>query len=221
MHGTMMGTHARCGCARWLANAPPNVTAGSRFFFLPRPPCSNLFFSTDVEAEVAAADIIFVSVNTPTKTFGIGAGRAADLKHLESCARTIAKVSTTPKIVVEKSTVPVRTAETLRRVLSSYDRGFEFQILSNPEFLAEGTAMTDLESPSRVLIGEWLRDVEGRLSPNRRCFACGRVAQPLATLRPPRASRSAHVWYHLFVVLVESRVSPLVLRCNPRGDFRR
>ena len=115
---------------------------------------SNLFFSTDVEAEVAAADIIFVSVNTPTKTFGIGAGRAADLKHLESCARTIAKVSTTPKIVVEKSTVPVRTAETLRRVLSSHDSGFEFQILSNPEFLAEGTAMTDLESPSRVLIGK-------------------------------------------------------------------
>ncbi len=121
---------------------------------LPTSPClSNLFFSTDVEGEVAAADIIFVSVNTPTKTFGIGAGRAADLKHLESCARTIAKVSTTPKIVVEKSTVPVRTAETLRRVLSSYDRGFEFQILSNPEFLAEGTAMADLEAPSRVLIG--------------------------------------------------------------------
>jgi len=113
----------------------------------------NLFFSTDVEAEISAADIIFVSVNTPTKTHGIGAGRAADLKYIEACARTIAKVATTPKIVVEKSTVPVRTASTIRRVLSSAGRSVDFQILSNPEFLAEGTAMADLEFPSRVLIG--------------------------------------------------------------------
>lgn len=113
----------------------------------------NLFFSTDVEAEIIAADIVFVSVNTPTKTHGIGAGRAADMRYIESCARTIAKVATSSKIIVEKSTVPVRTASTLRRVLSSNEKGVEFQILSNPEFLAEGTAMADLEFPSRVLIG--------------------------------------------------------------------
>lgn len=113
----------------------------------------NLFFSTDVEGEIEKADIIFVSVNTPTKTHGIGAGRAADMRYIESCARTIAKVATTAKIVVEKSTVPVRTASTLRRVLASNERGVQFQILSNPEFLAEGTAMSDLEFPSRVLIG--------------------------------------------------------------------
>lgn len=113
----------------------------------------NLFFSTDVEAEIIAADIVFVSVNTPTKTHGIGAGRAADMKYIESCARTIAKVATSNKIIVEKSTVPVRTASTLKRVLASNERGLSFQILSNPEFLAEGTAMADLEFPSRVLIG--------------------------------------------------------------------
>ena len=117
-----------------------------------------------MEAEIAAADIIFVSVNTPTKTHGIGAGRAADLKYIESCARTIAKVATANKIVVEKSTVPVRTASTLRRVLSSTDRAVEFQILSNPEFLAEGTAMSDLEFPSRVLIGASLVAVSALLS---------------------------------------------------------
>lgn len=112
----------------------------------------NLFFSTDVEAEIDAADIIFVSVNTPTKTAGIGAGRAANLKNIEACARTIAKAATSDKIVVEKSTVPVKTAEAMSRVLAA-SSSVNFQILSNPEFLAEGTAMEDLDKPSRVLIG--------------------------------------------------------------------
>lgn len=113
----------------------------------------NLFFSTEVEAEIIKGDIIFVSVNTPTKVTGIGAGRAANIKNCESCARTIAKVSTTAKIVVEKSTVPVRTAESMGRVLATNTNGLNHQILSNPEFLAEGTAMKDLQNPSRVLIG--------------------------------------------------------------------
>jgi len=113
----------------------------------------NLFFSTDIKAEIKRADIIFISVNTPTKTQGIGAGRAANIKNCELCARTIAEVSTTGKIVVEKSTVPVRTATAVKRILECNDKGLEFQVLSNPEFLAEGTAVDDLESPDRVLIG--------------------------------------------------------------------
>jgi UDPglucose 6-dehydrogenase len=113
----------------------------------------NLFFSTDVDAAIVAADMIFVSVNTPTKTYGMGAGRAADLKYIELCARRIASVATGSKIVVEKSTLPVRTAESLKTVLAANSSGAEFQVLSNPEFLAEGTAMTDLDNPDRVLIG--------------------------------------------------------------------
>jgi UDPglucose 6-dehydrogenase len=163
----------------------------------------NLRFSTDVEKHVAEADIIFVSVNTPTKAFGIGAGHASNVKNIELCARLIASVCDTPKIIVEKSTVPVKTAETLRRVLAANKKvrmrrgkgeeegrwlalcgfqkglhggtrshsspsprphshllprnqnsqGVHHEILSNPEFLAEGTAIRDLENPSRVLIG--------------------------------------------------------------------
>lgn len=113
----------------------------------------NLFFSTDIDAGIKAADIVFVCVNTPTKTYGIGAGRASDLRYVESCARRICEVADSPKIVVEKSTLPVRTAESIRRILSANECGARFQVLSNPEFLAEGTAMTDLENPDRVLIG--------------------------------------------------------------------
>ncbi|CAI7736548.1 unnamed protein product [Closterium sp. NIES-53] len=113
----------------------------------------NLFFTTDVEKSVAEADIIFVSVNTPTKTRGLGAGRAADLTYWESAARMIADVSTSDKIVVEKSTVPVKTAEAIEKILTHNTKGIKFQILSNPEFLAEGTAMADLDKPDRVLIG--------------------------------------------------------------------
>jgi len=113
----------------------------------------NLFFSTDVDQGIADADIIFVSVNTPTKTFGQGAGYAADLQYWEKCARQILKVSTSDKIVVEKSTLPVRTADAMERILKSGGHGVHFDVLSNPEFLAEGTAVADLENPDRVLIG--------------------------------------------------------------------
>ena len=113
----------------------------------------NLFFSTDVESRAADADIIFVSVGTPTKTYGLGAGRAADLCYIESAARMIAKVSKGPKIIVEKSTIPVRTAAALRTILTANSEEGQFQVLSNPEFLAEGTAVEDLQNPDRILIG--------------------------------------------------------------------
>ena len=113
----------------------------------------NLHFSTDVKGAIAAADIVFVAVNTPTKSYGVGAGRAADLRFIESVARTIAECATTPKIIVEKSTIPVKTAETIKDILAANGRGIKFQVLSNPEFLAEGTAVADLLNPDRVLIG--------------------------------------------------------------------
>lgn len=113
----------------------------------------NLFFTTDVVQGIKDAYIIFVSVNTPTKTFGAGAGKAADLQYWEKCARLIAEHADSSKIVVEKSTLPVRAAEAIHRILQSNPRGIEFHVLSNPEFLAEGTAIQDLESPDRVLIG--------------------------------------------------------------------
>merc|ERR1712151_1420017 len=114
----------------------------------------NLFFSTDVVKGIQDADIIFASVNTPTKTQGVGAGRAADLKYIESVGRTIAQNANRTKIVIEKSTVPVKTAEALGKVLSACSTDKKvFHILSNPEFLAEGTAMKDLDAPDRVLIG--------------------------------------------------------------------
>ena len=113
----------------------------------------NLFFSTNIEEAIVDADIIFISVNTPTKTYGHGANRAADLKYVEAVARSIAENAKTPKIVVEKSTIPVRTAEAIRSVFDAYGDSLNHQVLSNPEFLAEGTAVNDLENPDRVLIG--------------------------------------------------------------------
>jgi len=113
----------------------------------------NLFFSTDVEKAIDEAQIIFISVNTPTKTYGKGKGLAADLKYIELCARQIAKIAKDNKIVVEKSTLPVRTAEAIKSILDNTGNGVQFQILSNPEFLAEGTAVEDLLSPDRILIG--------------------------------------------------------------------
>ena len=113
----------------------------------------NLFFTTEVDAAIDKADMIFISVNTPTKTYGKGKGMAADLKYIELCARQIARVSTTDKIIVEKSTLPVRTAETLTSILHNTGNGVHFEILSNPEFLAEGTAVQDLLNPDRILIG--------------------------------------------------------------------
>lgn len=113
----------------------------------------NLFFNTNVDQSIDEADIIFISVNTPTKTYGTGAGKASDLKFIELCARKIAQVSTSDKIVVEKSTLPVRTAETIRVILNNCPSQVNFEVLSNPEFLAEGTAIEDLLNPDRVLIG--------------------------------------------------------------------
>ena len=113
----------------------------------------NLFFSTEVDRAIEEAEMIFISVNTPTKTYGLGKGMAADLKYIELCARQIASVSKTNKIVVEKSTLPVRTAEAIKNILQNTGNGVKFQILSNPEFLAEGTAVADLLQPDRVLIG--------------------------------------------------------------------
>jgi len=113
----------------------------------------NLFFTTDIPRAIAEADIIFVSVNTPTKTFGQGAGQAADLQYWEKTAREILRHSKTDKIVVEKSTLPVRTAEAMERILNSRREGVHFEVLSNPEFLAEGTAVEDLLDPDRVLVG--------------------------------------------------------------------
>uniref|UniRef100_UPI00404925BB UDP-glucose 6-dehydrogenase n=1 Tax=Flavobacterium sp. TaxID=239 RepID=UPI00404925BB len=113
----------------------------------------NLFFSTEVDKAIDEAEMIFISVNTPTKTYGAGKGMAADLKFIELCARQIARVAKTDKIVVEKSTLPVRTAEALKSILDNTGNGVKFQILSNPEFLAEGTAVEDLFNPDRVLIG--------------------------------------------------------------------
>ena len=113
----------------------------------------NLFFSTKVEDAVRGADIIFVSVNTPTKTFGVGAGRAADVRYIEAVARMIASVVDEAKIIVEKSTIPVKTAETIMTILGASGKKLNHQVLSNPEFLAEGTAVEDLQKPDRILIG--------------------------------------------------------------------
>lgn len=113
----------------------------------------NLFFSTDVEKAISEAEMIFISVNTPTKTYGKGKGQAADLKFIELCARQIADVATSSKIIVEKSTIPVRTAATIKSILDHTGKGVQFQVLSNPEFLAEGTAIVDLHNPDRILIG--------------------------------------------------------------------
>lgn len=121
----------------------------------------NLFFSTDIDTAIREAKIIFISVNTPTKMYGVGAGKASDLQYVELCARRIAEVARDDKIVVEKSTLPVRTAESVRAILMAQNSGPKFQVLSNPEFLAEGTAVRDLEKPDRVLIGG-VQTVEGQ-----------------------------------------------------------
>jgi len=117
----------------------------------------NLVFSTDIESAIKAADIIFICVNTPTKTFGLGRGKAADLKYVELAARMIAdtvEAGSGRKVVVEKSTVPVKAAESIENILRhNLKPGVSFQVLSNPEFLAEGSAVDDLKNPDRVLIG--------------------------------------------------------------------
>jgi len=125
----------------------------------------NLFFSTDIDAAIREAQMIFICVNTPTKMYGVGAGKASDLQYVESCARRIAEIARDDKIVVEKSTLPVRTAESVRAILTAQKDGPKFQVLSNPEFLAEGTAVRDMEHPDRVLIGGDVT-VEGQAAVN-------------------------------------------------------
>jgi UDPglucose 6-dehydrogenase len=147
---------------------------------------TNLFFSTDVEAGIRDADIIFVSVNTPTKTFGAGAGKASDLQFIEKTARNILKFSDSNKIVVEKSTLPVRTAEALERILNNNDKGLHFDVVSNPEFLAEGTAMRDLENPDRVLIGS-RQDVSG-------LKACEEIVKIYSHWVAPEQILTTNVW---------------------------
>ncbi|HQK99532.1 MAG TPA: nucleotide sugar dehydrogenase [Smithellaceae bacterium] len=125
----------------------------------------NLFFSKDIEDAIRRNDIIFVSVNTPTKTFGTGAGMAADLQFVEKTARQILKCAESSKIVIEKSTLPVKTAQAMERILASGKDNVTFEVLSNPEFMAEGTAISDLENPDRVLIGS--RETPGGLAARR------------------------------------------------------
>ncbi len=137
---------------QWASGEPPIYEPGLKEV-LGQGLGRNLSFSTDTEEGIAEADIIFVSVNTPTKSFGDGAGRAADLQYWEKTARQIRENSKADKIVVEKSTLPVRTARAMERILHSGPGSVRFQVLSNPEFLAEGTAIDDLENPDRVLIG--------------------------------------------------------------------
>lgn len=122
----------------------------------------NLHFHTDIPRGIRESDIIFVSVNTPTKTFGEGAGMASDLQYWEKTAREILKHANGPKIIVEKSTLPVKTAESMSRILNFGEENLRFQVLSNPEFLAEGTAIRDLETPDRVLIGGNIETKAGR-----------------------------------------------------------
>ena len=126
----------------------------------------NLFFSTEIDKAIDESEMIFISVNTPTKTYGAGKGMAADLKYVELCARNIAKASKSDKIVVEKSTLPVKTAEAIKNILNNSSSGVNFQILSNPEFLAEGTAMRDLAIPDRVLVGGDATTQEGKIAIN-------------------------------------------------------
>ena len=120
----------------------------------------NLFFSTKVKESIEIADMVFISVNTPTKLNGLGAGKASDLKWVEASARRVAEYSKGHTIVVEKSTLPVRTAEVIKTILkescSNASKNSElksFDVLSNPEFMAEGSAIDDLENPDRILIG--------------------------------------------------------------------
>ena len=138
--------------AAWNSNELPIYEKGlDELVFAARG--KNLFFCTNINENIDEADIIFMSVNTPTKTYGTGAGKASDLKFIELCARKIAEVAKSDKIVVEKSTLPVRTAETIRTILNNCSSNVNFEVLSNPEFLAEGTAIKDLLKPDRVLIG--------------------------------------------------------------------
>ena len=146
----------------------------------------NLFFSTDVAKGIAESKIIFVSVNTPTKTFGEGAGMAANLEYWEKTARAIIEHAEDDKIVIEKSTLPVRTAEAMHSILESNTKGLHFDVISNPEFMAEGTAVDDLEQPDRVLIGAMETD--------RGAKAMQAVVEIYATWVPAEKIKTTNVW---------------------------
>jgi UDPglucose 6-dehydrogenase len=146
----------------------------------------NLFFSSDVDKEIRENDIIFVCVNTPTKTFGAGAGMAADLQYWEKTARQILENSQSSKIVVEKSTLPIKTAQAMERILSSGKGDITFDVLSNPEFMAEGTAVSDLENPDRVLIGS--RETPGGLAARRQ------LVDIYARWIPPEKIITSNIW---------------------------
>eukprot|EP00201_Polytomella_parva_P021072 CAMPEP_0175050062 /NCGR_PEP_ID=MMETSP0052_2-20121109/7064_1 /TAXON_ID=51329 ORGANISM="Polytomella parva, Strain SAG 63-3" /NCGR_SAMPLE_ID=MMETSP0052_2 /ASSEMBLY_ACC=CAM_ASM_000194 /LENGTH=460 /DNA_ID=CAMNT_0016314251 /DNA_START=64 /DNA_END=1446 /DNA_ORIENTATION=+ len=180
--------------AAWNSDALPIFEPGLKEVVL-EARGRNLFFSCDTKKHLAEADIIFVSVNTPTKTRGIGFGKAADLTYWESAARLIASVSSTDKIIVEKSTVPVKTAEAISKVLTRNCKKTDvnFEILSNPEFLAEGTAIEDLMKPDRVLIGgattksgfkavETLKSIYARWIPDERIVTTNLWSAELAKL---------------------------------------
>ena len=146
----------------------------------------NLFFSTDIERGIRENDLIFVSVNTPTKSFGLGAGLAADLQYWEKTARQILGFSKSAKIVIEKSTLPVKTALAMERILNSGKKEIHFDVLSNPEFLAEGSAVRDLENPDRVLIGS--RETEEGLR------ARGILADIFAQWVPRERILTSNIW---------------------------
>lgn len=178
--------------AAWQSGVPPIYEPGLQDI-LRQSLGRNLSFSTDIPGEIAKADIIFVSVNTPTKMFGDGAGMAADLQYWEKTARQILAASDRNKIVVEKSTVPVRTARAMERILNSNAKGVHFEVLSNPEFLAEGTAIGDLQQPDRVLIGghstesgrravQELADIYARWVPRERIVTTGVWSSELSKL---------------------------------------
>ena len=139
--------------AQWNLGPAPGIRTRSSARLSEAARGRNLFFDTDIERCIKEASIIFVAVNTPTKVFGAGAGMAADLQYWEKTARQIREAADSPKIVIEKCTIPVKTALAMERILTSKDGSVSFDIISNPEFLAEGTAMKDLEFPDRVLIG--------------------------------------------------------------------
>ncbi len=168
----------------WQSGEPPIYEPGLKEI-VARTLNRNLFFTADADAAIEEAEIIFVSVNTPTKTFGEGAGRAADLQYWEKTARQIKAHARTPKIVVEKSTVPVRTAEAMEYILNA-GGGVRFEVLSNPEFLAEGTAIEDLLHPDRVLIG-------GRDTPEGRA-AVAELVELYAHWVPRERILTAGVW---------------------------
>ncbi|MBD3320493.1 MAG: nucleotide sugar dehydrogenase [Chitinivibrionales bacterium] len=146
----------------------------------------NLFFTTELDSNIRDADIIFVSVNTPTKTFGEGAGKAADLQYWEQTARKIVEASESDKIVVEKSTLPVRTARAMERILNANEKGIHFEVVSNPEFLAEGTAIADLLNPDRVLIGSHDTDSGRR--------ACGEIVDIFAHWVSEEKIITSNIW---------------------------